>query len=57
MSDSDFLKVYKNIFPLVKRHIDMLTLRHWDKKIEVSKNILNKSGKKWFGSIRVRFVI
>ena len=48
MSDSDFLKVYKNIFPLVKRHIDMLTLRHWDKKIEVSKNILNKSGKKFY---------
>ena len=48
MSDNDFIKVYRNIFPLVKRHLDMLMLRHWDKKIEVSKNIINKSGRKFY---------
>ena len=34
MSVSDLIKVYRNIFPLVKRQIDMLTLRHWNKKID-----------------------
>ena len=48
MSDNDFIKVYRNIFPLVKRHLDMLMLRHWDKKIEVSKNIINKIGRKFY---------
>jgi len=42
MSDSEFISVYKNLFPLMKRHLDMLTLRHWDKKISKTKNILNK---------------
>ena len=48
MPDNDFIKVYRNIFPLVKRHLDMLILRHWDKKIEKSKNIINKSGIKFY---------
>ena len=48
MSDSEFIKVYRNIFPLIKRHLDMLMLRHWDKKIEKTKNILNKSGRKFY---------
>ena len=48
MSGSEFLTIYKNLFPLMKRHLDMLTLRHWDKKISSSKNILNKSGMKFY---------
>tara|TARA_Y100001958_G_scaffold148403_1_gene130041 strand:+ start:552 stop:1415 length:864 start_codon:yes stop_codon:yes gene_type:complete len=48
MSESEFIRVYRNIFPLIKRHLDMLMLRHWDKKINVSKNILNKSGRKFY---------
>ena len=49
MSGIDFLTTqYKNLYPLMKRHLDMLTLRHWDKKISSSKNILNKSGMKFY---------
>jgi len=48
MSGNEFLTIYKNLFPLMKRHLDMLTLRHWDKKISLSKNILNKSGMKFY---------
>ena len=38
MSGNEFLTIYKNLFPLMKRHLDMLTLRHWDKKISLSRN-------------------
>ena len=48
MSSNEFLSIYKNLFPLMKRHLDMVTLRHWDKKISSSKNILNKSGMKFY---------
>ena len=48
MSDSEFTRIYRNIFPLIKRHLDMLLQRHWDKKITSSKNILNKSGRKFY---------
>jgi len=48
MSNSEFISVYKNLFPLMKRHLDMLTLRHWDKKISKTKNILNKKGMKFY---------
>ena len=48
MSGNEFLTIYRNLFPLMKRHLDMLTLRHWDKKISLSKNILNKSGMKFY---------
>ncbi len=48
MSSNEFLTIYKNLFPLMKRHLDMVTLRHWNKKISTSKNILNKSGMKFY---------
>lgn len=48
MDNSDFLNIYRHLYPMLKRHLDMLILRHWDKKISKSKNILNKSGKKFF---------
>ena len=48
MSDSDVLKIFNGVYPIIKRHLDMLTQRHWSQKILSSKNILNKSGKKFF---------
>ena len=48
LSDSEFLKRLKEIYPSVLRHLDMLVLRHWSKKISNAKNILNKSGKKFY---------
>jgi hypothetical protein len=48
MSGNEFLTIYKNLFPLMKRHLDMVTLRHWNKKISSAKNILNKSGMKFY---------
>ena len=48
MSDSDVLKIFNGVYPIIKRHLDMLTQRHWNQKILSSKNILNKSGKKFF---------
>ena len=43
-----FLKRLKGKYPEVLRHLDMLVLRHWSKKISNAKNILNKSGKKFY---------
>lgn len=48
LSDSEFLKSLKEIYPSLLRHLDMLVLRHWSKKISDAKNILNKSGKKFY---------
>ena len=48
LSDSEFLQRIKEIYPSVLRHLDMLVLRHWSKKISDAKNILNKSGKKFY---------
>lgn len=48
MENNNFLNIYRNLYPMIKRHLDMLILRHWDKKISKAKNILNKSGKKYF---------
>ena len=36
------------MYPTVLRLLDMLVLRHWSKKISNAKNILNKSGKKFY---------
>jgi hypothetical protein len=33
------------MFPELKRHLDMTTLRHWSKKIANAKNIFKKSVK------------
>ena len=43
-----FLKRLKEMYPTVLRLLDMLVLRHWSKKISNAKNILNKSGKKFY---------
>ena len=48
MSNNEFLAIYKNLYPLLKRHLDMVTIRHWDKKISESINIINKSGMKFY---------
>jgi hypothetical protein len=48
LSDSEFIKRLKQIFPSAMRHLDMLLLRHWSKKISNAENILNKSGKKFY---------
>ena len=48
MSNNEFMSIYRGLFPLIKRHLDMLIQRHWDKKILKSKNILNKSGMKFY---------
>ena len=48
MSDENFINIFKSMYPELKRHLDMTTLRHWGKKISESKNILNKYGKKYF---------
>ena len=36
------------MFPELKRHLDMTTLRHWSKKMANAKNVLNKSGEKYY---------
>lgn len=46
LPDSELLQRLKEIHPSVLRHLDMLVLRHWSKKISNAKNVLNKSGKK-----------
>lgn len=48
MSENDNIKIFNSIYPMMKRHLDMLTQRHWDQKILNAKNILNKKGKKFF---------
>tara|TARA_B100001105_G_scaffold124525_1_gene99767 strand:- start:139 stop:312 length:174 start_codon:yes stop_codon:yes gene_type:complete len=45
MPDDIITDAFKSMFPELKRHLDMTTLRHWSKKIANAKNILNKSGK------------
>ena len=42
MSDDIITDAFKSMFPELKRHLDMTTLRHWSKKIANAKNILNK---------------
>ena len=48
MPDDIITDAFKSMFPELKRHLDMTTLRHWSKKIANAKNILNKSGKKYY---------
>ena len=48
LSVSELLKRLKEIYPSALKHLDMLVLRHWSKKISDAKNILNKSGKKFW---------
>jgi DNA-binding transcriptional MerR regulator len=48
MTDNIITDAFKSMFPELKRHLDMTTLRHWSKKIANAKNILNKSGKKYY---------
>ena len=48
MTDNIITDAFKSMFPELKRHLDMSTLRHWSKKIAIAKNILNKSGKKYY---------
>ena len=48
MSDDIITDAFKSMFPELKRHLDMTTLRHWSKKIANAKNILNKSGEKYY---------
>ena len=48
MPDDIITDAFKSMFPELKRHLDMTTLRHWSKKIAIAKNILNKSGKKYY---------
>ena len=48
MSNKNLLDIFNRMFPELKRHLDMTTLRHWSKKMSDSKNILNKSGKKYY---------
>ena len=48
MPDDVITNVFKSMFPELKRHLDMTTLRHWSKKIANTKNILNKSGQKYY---------
>ena len=48
MPDDVITDAFKSMFPELKRHLDMTTLRHWSKKIDNAKNILNKSGKKYY---------
>ena len=42
MPDDIITDAFKSMFPELKRHLDMTTLRHWSKKIANAKNILNK---------------
>ncbi len=48
MPDDIITDAFKSMFPELKRHLDMTTLRHWSKKIANAKNILNKSGEKYY---------
>ena len=48
MPDDIITDAFKSMFPELKRHLDMTTLRHWSKKIANAKNILNKSGGKYY---------
>ncbi len=45
MSDDIITDAFKSMFPELKRHLDMTTLRHWSKKIANAKNIFKKSVK------------
>ena len=42
MPDDIITDAFKSMFPELKRHLDMTTLRQWSKKIANAKNILNK---------------
>ena len=48
MPDDIITDAFKSMFPELKRHLDMTTLRHWSTKIANAKNILNKSGEKYY---------
>jgi len=48
MPDDIITDAFKSMFPELKRHLDMTTLRHWSKKIANAKNVLNKSGEKYY---------
>mgnify|MGYP000182714447 FL=1 len=45
MPDDIITDAFKSMFPELKRHLDMTTLRHWSKKIANAKNIFKKSVK------------
>ena len=45
MPDDIITDAFKSMFPELKRHLDMSTLRHWSKKIAKAKNIFKKSVK------------
>ena len=45
MPDDIITNAFKSMFPELKRHLDMTTLRHWSKKIANAKNIFKKSVK------------
>ena len=45
MYDDIITDAFKSMFPELKRHLDMTTLRHWSKKIANAKNIFKKSVK------------
>ena len=45
MPDNIITNAFKSMFPELKRHLDMTTLRHWSKKIANAKNIFKKSVK------------
>ena len=42
MPDDIITDAFKSMFPELKRHLDITTLRHWSKKMANTKNILNK---------------
>ena len=39
MPDDIITNALKSMFPELKRHLDMTTLRHWSKKIANAKNV------------------
>ena len=43
MPDDIITDAFKSMFPELKRHLDMTTLRHWSKKIANAKNINEKA--------------
>jgi len=42
MPDDIITDAFKSMFPELKRHLDMTTLRHWSKKIKFLINIKNE---------------
>jgi|TARA_B100001964_G_scaffold45276_1_gene50399 hypothetical protein len=54
MPDDIITDSFKSMFLELKRHLDMATLRHWSKKIANVKNILNKSGEKYYSQNDVK---